>query len=191
MRENWSGRPGRPGRRMGGGFGGDFGHGFGAHLHGPHAGGGRARRGDVRAAVLALLSERPMHGYEIIRELGERSGGVWQPSPGSVYPTLQMLEDQGFVRGIEDGGKRRYELTDEGKAHLQENQRESAPWDDVAGGADPVRGQMRDAVKHVALATHQVWEVGNAEQRATALQLLIEVRRQLYVLLAEDAEPLA
>jgi DNA-binding PadR family transcriptional regulator len=156
------------------------------HGHGP--GGGRAKRGDVRAAVLALLAERPMHGYEIIRELGERSHGVWQPSPGSVYPTLQMLEDQGFVRGIEDGGKRRYEITEPGRAHLADNPRHAAPWEEVARGADPVRMQLRDAAKHVMLATHQVAEVGTDSQRDEAVRLLVEARRKLYVLLATDTD---
>lgn len=151
------------------------------HGHGP---GGRARRGDVRAAILALLAEQPMHGYEIIRELGERSSGVWRPSPGSVYPTLQLLEDEGLIRGVDENGKRRFELTDEGRAHLAANPRASAPWEDVARGVDPVRFQLRDAIKHVAMATMQVAEVGTDEQRTEAARLLAETRRQLYVLLS-------
>src|SRR6476660_6749206 len=75
---------------------------------GPPRGARRARRGDVRTAILALLQEKPAHGYDLIRELEERSGGMWQPSPGSVYPTLQMLEDQGFLTGEESDGKRVY-----------------------------------------------------------------------------------
>ena len=78
---------------------------------------GRARRGDIRSAILALLAERPMHGYEIIGELSERTEGLWRPSPGSIYPTLQLLEDEGLVtaQSEEGGGKRRYSLTDDGR----------------------------------------------------------------------------
>jgi DNA-binding PadR family transcriptional regulator len=127
-----------------------------------------------------------MHGYEIIRELGERSHGVWQPSPGSVYPTLQLLEDEGLIRGVDEDGKRRYELTDEGRAHLESNPRPTAPWDDVLRGVDPIHVQLRDGVKHVAMATMQVAEVGTEEQRKEAARLLAETRRQLYVLLSTD-----
>ena len=81
--------------------------------------GRRARRGDVRAAVLALLVERPMHGYEMIQELEERTGGVWRPSPGAVYPALQLLEDQGLVTADETEGKRRYQLTEAGRTHAE------------------------------------------------------------------------
>src|ERR687889_266882 len=87
----------------------------GRHRHGYGRGGPRARRGDVRAAVLALLDERPMHGYEMIKEIEERTGGIWKPSAGSIYPTLALLEDEGLVRGEESDGKRRFTLTDEGK----------------------------------------------------------------------------
>src|SRR6478735_6661636 len=84
--------------------------------YGRGRGGPRARRGDVRAAVLALLDERPMHGYEMIKELEERTQGAWVPSPGSIYPTLQLLEDEGLIRGEESDGKRRFALTDAGKS---------------------------------------------------------------------------
>src|SRR6201992_1633393 len=78
--------------------------------------GPRARRGDVRAAVLALLADRPMHGYEMIKEIEERSEGAWTPSAGSIYPMLQLLEDEGLIRGEETDGKRRFSLTREGRA---------------------------------------------------------------------------
>ncbi|GAA4996956.1 hypothetical protein GCM10025734_29100 [Kitasatospora paranensis] len=104
------GMPGMPPRPMG-----PFGHGFGpGHGHGGRGGGrgwggprrgGRARRGDVRASLLALLKERPMHGYEMITEIGERTGGAWRPSPGSVYPTLQLLEEEGLIAAQETGGR--------------------------------------------------------------------------------------
>ena len=90
-------------------------------------GGGRARRGDVRAAILALLQERPMHGYEIITELASRTADVWRPSPGSVYPTLQLLEDEGLVNSVESAGKRRFSLTAEGPLRRQPSDRERPP----------------------------------------------------------------
>ncbi|HTW98996.1 MAG TPA: PadR family transcriptional regulator, partial [Acidimicrobiales bacterium] len=104
-----------------GGFGAWFGPGFGPKLRGgfmapPWArerfggGGGRARRGNVRAALLALLAERPMHGYEMIQELDTRTGGAWRPSPGSIYPTLQMLEDEGLVTATEVDGRRTFTI---------------------------------------------------------------------------------
>lgn len=94
----------------GGPFGGRGGRG------GPR---GRARRGDVRASILALLADRPMHGYEMIQEIGERSGGAWKPSPGSVYPTLQLLEDEGLIESASEGGKKLFTLTDAGRAEAE------------------------------------------------------------------------
>jgi DNA-binding PadR family transcriptional regulator len=149
---------------------------------------GRARRGDVRVAVLALLAEGPRHGYEIIHELAHRSHGAWHPSPGSIYPTLQLLEDEGLVRGVEVDGKRRYEITEEGRAHLAENPRASAPWDEMARSVDPGRVELGEALRHVGMAMHQVFEVGTEDQRRQAVGLLTELRRQLYVLLASDGD---
>ncbi len=109
------------GRGRADGFGPDFGTGFGRHGgFGPGFGpamfgrGPKRGRGDVRAAIIALLAEEPMHGYQIITEIAERSGGVWHPSPGSVYPTLQALEDQGLVTADQAAGRRVFSLTDEG-----------------------------------------------------------------------------
>jgi DNA-binding PadR family transcriptional regulator len=100
-------------------------------------GGPRARRGDVKAAVLALLAERPMHGYEMIKELEERTGGAWTPSPGSIYPTLQMLEEADLIRGEETGGKRRFTLTEAGRAEQETRSDETTPWEAVRADADP------------------------------------------------------
>src|SRR5438046_768878 len=90
----------------------------------------RVRRGDVRWALLAVLQDGPMHGYELIRSLEEKSGGRWRPSPGSVYPTLQLLQDEGLLKGEERDGKRVYDLTEEGRRQLQE-------YLDRSGGAPP------------------------------------------------------
>src|SRR5436190_18869251 len=108
------------------------------HWSGRHfgRGGPRARRGDVRAAVLALLAEKPMHGYEMIQELDDRSGGLWRPSAGSIYPTLQLLEDEGLIRGEEQDGKKRFTLTDEGQKQAEERTGD-LPWEEVTAGIHP------------------------------------------------------
>ena len=115
------------GREHGGGGYGGRGPGFGRGRGGRgRPGGGRGRRGDVRAAILALLAERPMHGYEMLQELSERTHELWRPSPGSLYPALQLLEDQGLVRSVTEEGRRRYELTDDGRTAQAERQRRGA-----------------------------------------------------------------
>ncbi len=148
--------------------------------------GGRARRGDVRAAVLALLAEQPMYGYEIIQQLEERTQGVWRPSAGSVYPTLQLLEDQGVVTSEESGGKRRYTLTETGRAEFDADDRGRAPWEEVTDGIDPVRWDLFKAIGQIAVATKQVAEAGTAEQQGEAVNLLAETRRRLYAILASE-----
>ena len=116
------------------GFRGPFGpHGHGGGFGGfGGPGGGRARRGDVRTAVLRLLGEQPMHGYQIIQELSSRSGGAWTPSAGSVYPTLQLLADEGLVTSEETGGKKIFSLTEAGIAAVAETADQPAPWDEAA-----------------------------------------------------------
>jgi DNA-binding PadR family transcriptional regulator len=165
-------------------------HGFGGAEHwrgfgpGPF-GGRRAGRGDIRAAILALLAEQPMHGYQIIREIGERSEGAWTPSPGSVYPTLQQLTDEGLVRSSETDGKRVYELTDEGRAQA-EGRTGSLPWEEAAEDADGDLVALRDLVFQVMAATRQVAHAGSKEQLAAAQEILRGARKGLYRLLAED-----
>jgi DNA-binding PadR family transcriptional regulator len=184
-----SGRRGPGGRRFGPGGPGGFGPGFGPGFGGPPFGGRgpRARRGDIRVAVLRLLSEQPMHGYQIIQELGARTGGVWNPSPGSVYPTLSALEDQGLVRAEEVDGKRVFHLTDAGREQLAADAGRPAPWDDVAAGAGEIT-DLHDVTIGVVEAARQVSVVGSPGQTARALTLLREVRRKLYQILAEDPE---
>ena len=148
-------------------------------------GGPRARRGDVRAAVLALLAERPMHGYEMIQELEERSGGLWRPSAGSIYPTLQLLEDEDLIRGEETEGKRRFELTDEGRK--QDDARKGPlPWEAVTAGVDPHQIQLREAFLQLRAAVLQVGGAGSEEQATRVRELLDETRRKIYAILAED-----
>jgi len=161
--------------------------GFGPSGFGPGPFGGRhkAGRGDIRAAILALLTEQPMHGYQIIREIGERSEGAWTPSPGSVYPTLQQLTDEELVRSSETDGKRVYELTDEGRT--QAESREGAlPWEEAAEGADDDLVALRELVFQVMSATRQVAHAGSAAQLTSAQEILRNARKSLYQLLADD-----
>ncbi|MEU8804306.1 PadR family transcriptional regulator [Spirillospora sp. NPDC048819] len=148
--------------------------------------GRRTRRGNVRAALLALLAERAMHGYEMIQELDGRTGGVWRPSPGSVYPTLQMLEDEDLVTSEEQGGKRLFSLTDAGREAA--SGQATAPWDEVtaAAGENALRG--REAVGQLMGALHQVMAVGSETQKARALDVVNDARRRLYGILADDPE---
>jgi DNA-binding PadR family transcriptional regulator len=153
-------------------------------------GGRRGKRGDVRAAILALLAEQPRHGYEIIREIGERSGGFWKPSPGSVYPTLQMLADEDLVVSKDEGGKKLFELTESGRA-AAEQQDAVPPWEHIAHDVDPVEVNLRKAGATLAAAVMQVMHAGSEAQQARAVDVLNEARRTIYGILAEadDAAP--
>jgi DNA-binding PadR family transcriptional regulator len=149
---------------------------------------GRRGRGDVRAAILALLAERPMHGYEMIQELETRTGGVWRPSPGSVYPTLQLLEDEDLITGEESEGRRRFALTDAGRAEA-ERQGQRPPWEQVTAGVAPLAWNLRDALGQIAQAAWAVAGAGNEAQQAKALEILKDARRRLYAILAEGDQP--
>src|SRR4029453_16676932 len=152
---------------------------------GPGRGRGRGRRGrgDVRAAILALLAERPMHGYEMIQELEARTGGVWRPSPGSVYPTLQLLEDEDLITGEEGEGRRRFTLTDAGRAEAE--RQGQAPWETVTAGVAPAAWSLRDAIAQTAQAAWSVGSAGTEAQQARALEILNDARRRLYAILAQ------
>ena len=152
----------------------------------PWAGGRRAKRGDVRTALLTLLADEPKHGYDLIRELEERSGGAWRPSPGSIYPTLQLLEDEGLVTSEERDGKRVYTINDAGRAELEERRERGGeePWEFGALGEG--FGQLRDSGFQLAAAAMQVARTGSEAQRKQAAEVLAEARKKLYALLAED-----
>lgn len=180
------------------GFGASFGPGFGpGGPRGPRAGRGgprggrprgghrRGRRGDVRAAILALLTERPMHGYEMIQEIGARSDGLWQPSPGSVYPTLQLLVDEGLIVAAEsEGSKRLFELTDEGRQAAA--QTETPPWEEIAEGADPDVVNLRAAFKQLTVAVFQGAEAATAQQQKRIVDIVNAARRDIYGVLGDD-----
>ena len=147
---------------------------------------GRMRRGEIRTALLAELSEAPGHGYEIMQRLEEKSGGAWRPSPGSVYPTLQMLEDEGLVRSTERDDKRVYEITDAGRAESQRRAEEAggSPWEGER--ARSPRGQLKESAMQILLASRQIQHAGSDEQVERAVEIMRNARKQLYGLLAED-----
>ncbi|BDB45490.1 MULTISPECIES: PadR family transcriptional regulator [Mycobacterium] len=193
LRENAGGHDGPFGPGFGGpGFGPGFGgpgFGFGRPgFGGPRGGGrrgGRGRRGDVRAAILVLLAERPMHGYEMIQQIAERSNGIWKPSPGSVYPTLQLLDDEGLITANEtDGSKKLFELTDEGRAAAEKV--ETPPWDEIAEGVDPAHLNLRTAARQLFGAVGQSAQAASTEQQQRIVDVLNNARREIYGILGED-----
>lgn len=185
------GGPGGPG----GPFGGDWmGSGFDprafAMMFRKMAGGGRGRgprrgRGDIRLAVLALLREEPMHGYQIIRELDERSSGEWKPSAGSVYPTLQMLADEGLIVANETDGKKVYSLTSDGQTEADSHSEETAPWESSESTATPLKDLPLAGAK-LAQAVSQVMHSRNDELIRDATEVINDARRRIYELLARD-----
>lgn len=187
---------------FGPGFGGfgpggrGFGPGFGFGPGGPGGqgprgrrggsrGGGRGRRGDVRAAILKLLVDRPMHGYEMIQEINERSQQLWKPSPGSIYPTLQLLVDEGLLIATEsEGSKKLFELTDDGRAAADKI--ETAPWDEIASDADPGAMGLRSAVGQLMGAVAQSAHAATPEQQQRIVDIVNNARREVYQILGED-----
>lgn len=175
---------GRRSRRHGPGFG-PFGPDFAKmFMGGGPARGARASRGDVRAAILGLLAEEPMHGYQLMQEMADRSGGVWRPSPGSVYPTLSQLEDEGLVEGHKDGGRRVFTLTDEGRAAAESA--DDAPWESVGDNVADGVFSLRDEIASTAGAVMAVATSGNPDHIEAAREVLADTRKRLYRLLAED-----
>jgi DNA-binding PadR family transcriptional regulator len=156
----------------------------------PFGPGRRAARGDVRAAILVLLAEKPSHGYQIIQELERRSDGAWRASPGSVYPTLQQLEDEGLVRAVEaDGGRRVFELTDSGREEAAKLATGPTPWAEAAGSVGGDHRDLRDQAFQLLAATWQVSRTGDAGHIAEARTILRDARRKLYLLLAGSESP--
>jgi DNA-binding PadR family transcriptional regulator len=150
--------------------------------HGRH----RARRGAVGIAILTLLDEQPMHGYELIGALDERSGGRWTPSAGSIYPALKRLEDRGLITPLDDhddSGTRRYELTDDGRTVVAERaDDEVAPWDAHGLGG---HGELRRAVGELSGPARQIGRYGSADQLTAAVDAVKEATAKLYRILAD------
>lgn len=190
---------GRGGRGHHGGYGGFGPRGFGGGPGGPGFGPGgpggfggprrgRRPRGDVRNAILLLLAEQPMHGYQLMEAIAERSGGRWRPSPGAVYPTLNLLEDEGVITLTQSAGRRQAELTEEGRALVE---RDSAGWPDPFGTEGGESGvDLRGELAQLHEAVRSVGRGGTEEQRTRAAQILGDARRSVYRLLAGD-EPTA
>jgi DNA-binding PadR family transcriptional regulator len=150
-------------------------------------GGPRRPRGDVRAAILLLLGEEPRNGYQIMQEIEERSGGTWRPSPGSVYPALQLLADEGLVTSEARGGGNVFDLTDAGRSHIDEHKDQlGTPWEAVNAGATEEMIEIRSQLLQIADATRQVARSGNEAHVAAAAKLLAETRRALYGILASE-----
>jgi DNA-binding PadR family transcriptional regulator len=153
---------------------------FGPGCGGPEVRGGwRARRGDVKFFILDVLAGGPRHGYDIIAALEEKSGGRYRPSPGSVYPTLQLLEDGGFVTSAEQDGKRVYTITDAGRELLK-----GKPSDEQRGGDEAPR--LWDAFAKLGAAVRQATVEGDAATHEKLRAILVKARREVYTLLADD-----
>lgn len=184
--------PGRGGFEFGFDPRGGFGFGFGPGPRGRRGGepgrGRRGRRGDVRAAILALLTERPMHGYEMIQEIAERSQNLWRPSPGSVYPTLQLLVDEGLIAATEaEGSKKLFELTAEGREAAEKV--DTPPWTQITEDLEdeaPNALKLRGAVGQLMGAVAQSAYTANEEQQQRIVDIVNNARREIYQILGEE-----
>ena len=168
----------------------EFGPGFGRKRGFGGPGHRRARRGDVRGAILDLLAEgQPWNGYQIIQEIAQRTNGVWRPSAGSVYPALQQLEDEGLISPEGEGRRRMYTLTAEGRAYAEAHREElRASWDAVAGMTDDAAVELGNMIRQIMMAVMEVRRAGSPGQLAEARRVLAETRRSLYRILADDIE---
>jgi DNA-binding PadR family transcriptional regulator len=155
----------------------------------PFGRGRKAKRGDVRAAILALLSEEPRNGYQIIQEIAQRSQGGWKPSPGAVYPALQQLTDEGLVLSEENDGRKTFRLTESGLAYIAEHPDEvRAPWEEMTPDVDESTWELVDLARQSGFAMMQILQTGTEAQIRQARQQLVETRRRLYQILA-DGDP--
>ena len=168
---------------------------FAEHERGGRSGGRgggrhRARRGAVPLAIFALLDERPMHGYEIITELESRSDGRWRPSPGSIYPALDRLEEQGLLASTDVDGKRQFTLTDRGRqvlGEIRDGQSDEDPVDPWNRSGSGGRGEMRRLMSELGGQVRQIARFGSTEQRDAATTVLEDTKRKLYEILARPA----
>jgi len=186
----WRPGPGGPGPGPGGpGWGGPH----WGQMFGQMFGRSRARRGNVRSAILTLLADQAMNGYQIMQAIEQRSQGAWKPSSGSIYPTLQQLEDEGLVETEESkpgqSGSKSYKLSAKGKRYVDDNRDElEADWaPDEEAGMDP-RWELMNQFRQIAGAAAQVAKTGTPKQVDEAKKLLTEVRRNLYRILADMPE---
>ena len=146
---------------------------------------GRMGRGDIRTAILVALAEEPMHGYQIIQAIEARTDGAWKPSPGSIYPTLQLLADEGLVTGEQVGERKVYTLTDAGRETASESASGPLPWG-ARGEKHAERIALPKAGAKLAQAAAQVAHSGTPEQTERAIAIIDDARRKLYAILAEE-----
>lgn len=171
------------------GFGGFGGPGFGPGGYGPHGfyqrGGRRANRGDIRSAILWLLAEGPSNGYGLIKAITEKTGGVWRPSPGSVYPTLQQLVDEELILADGDSKRTEYSLSDAGREYVKENADDLArTWQSNPGPSEADAAFFKSVGKLIGVV-HQFRYSATDAQRTAATEKLDEARRALYLILAD------
>jgi DNA-binding PadR family transcriptional regulator len=165
-------------------FGEDGPRGFRGGPRGP-----RAKVGNMRLAVLALLAESARNGYGLMQEIAQRSGGLWQPSPGAMYPALSQLEDEGLIVSSTQDGKKAYTLTEAGHKFVQDNQEAlKAPWQVEQEGDQGGKVELRSALQALMGAVQQVAQAGSEAQITQAAGILGTARKALYRLLADDAE---
>ncbi|MBV9730480.1 MAG: PadR family transcriptional regulator [Pseudonocardiales bacterium] len=154
-------------------------------IRGERHGRGRAQRGDVRAAALILLAEQPMHGYQLMQAMTERTGGAWQPSPGAIYPTIAQLEDEGLVTTEAEGGRKLVSLTDAGRAYLDDPRHGVTDPFAAITASDTGAPHLRTALAEVHSAAKSVAINGTHAHIAAAQAVLADARRALYLILAE------
>ncbi|MCA1822161.1 MAG: PadR family transcriptional regulator [Pseudonocardia sp.] len=157
-------------------------------LRGERRGRGRVQRGDVRAATLILLAEQPMHGYQLMQAMAERTGGAWRPSPGAIYPTIAQLEDEGLVTVEVDGGRKLVSLTDAGRAYLDDPRHGVTDPFAAITASDAEAPSLRSAIAEVHSAARSVAVNGTRTQIAAAQSVLANARRALYLILAEGPD---
>ena len=143
-------------------------------------------RGDIRRAILSALQDGPAHGYAVMRRLEEMSGGLWRPSPGSVYPTLSQLEDEGLIRSEEHDGRKVFALTDAGREHVAARPEGArAPWETLAEGVSSDVHELFGLMRQVGMAGFQLAHTASESQIAEAKKVLNETRRAIYKILGE------
>ncbi|ARJ05119.1 hypothetical protein GCM10010988_01690 [Cnuibacter physcomitrellae] len=188
--------PERDPRSHGHGFGpggfGPGGPGFGPGGFGPGGPGfgprgpRRAGRGDVRAAILSLLAEAPSNGYGLIKAIAEKTDGVWRPSPGSVYPTLQQLVDEELIEARGEGRRTEFELTETGRSYVSEHADElKQAWEQASAGRSAADAAFHESVGKLFGVVQQFRFAASDEQRTAAVEKMDEARRALYLILAD------
>lgn len=156
----------------------------------PGPGPRRARRGDVRSAILSLLAEEPQNGYQAMSAIAERSDGLWRPGPGSVYPALSGLQDEGLIAPDETvtGRRKVYTLTDEGQAHVTEHaEKLAAAWEQATRPHQGYRS-LRGEFGQVGMALQQVLAAGTPAQVEAVEAILADTRRAIYGVLASESD---